>query len=417
MTYVRPTLDKDQLVQPKTATSFGQRLNQATAPAPVPQSASIPKTPTASLPTAGIPTMAPTSTTVTRTSPTTPTTTMAPAPAGSTVTRTAAQQPSAGAPGQPFTDLRSRTVLPTGGTSQGIGGQVSQIAQELAGHQFQPFNPIAAGEYNPAGDTSQVRQRILEQLQGAGRMDRGGLAAQAFDLIRTRSDDAFNRTLRDVGQRNAALGRIGSGMVTNDLMDVTAQRERDLSLAARDLSLDAAGKSLEDRLAQLQASQGVFDQFSGADRADAGFRMDLRNEGRAERQAGLNYGLDTFGQRHGLLNSLAGLEGQRFQQDLTGRNEIRAEREFQQGQSQQAIDNALRERLTEEQIFGNDYDRWLRGAATFGSLGFGDTGSGAAMQGAGQLGQQAQAGRDALADFGQNWSYVDWARRNGAIVN
>jgi hypothetical protein len=368
----------------------------------------------------GTPSMAPSPTTVTRTAtpvqtPQTGSTAVSMRPGGSTIT---SQSPVAGAPGTPFTDIRSRMFMPgqSAGTSQ-VQGYTNQLAGQLAGQQFQPFQGIEGGSYNPSDEAQQLRQRIMEQLENTGRLDRGGLAMQAFDLMRTRSDPAFQQSLRQVGQKNAALGRLGSGMVTSDLMDVTAQRERDLGYAQRDMALEAAGLSLQDRLAQLNASQGVFGQFTGDDRANAGFQMDLRNERRGERQAGLNYGLDTFGARHGLLNSMGGLEQQRFGQDMAGRNEMRDERAWQQGMNQTAMDNALRERLTQEQIFGNDYDRWLRGTATFGGLGYGDTGSNQALAGAGQYQQQAQDGMNNLGQLGQGWSYNEWLRKNGGIVN
>jgi hypothetical protein len=292
---------------------------------------------------------------------------------------------------------------------------VDTLASRLMNLDLPEFRGVRAGTYDPAGDTQDVRSMILERLQQADRPDRYGIAANAFELMRQRSDPAYDQALRKVGQKNAALGRLGSGMVTSELMDVTAQRERDLSFAQRDLALEAAGLSLQDELSRLGAAQDVYGQFSGSDRADAGLKMDLRNEARGERQAKLAYGLDRADLQRGIFGDMAGLESQRFGQDVTGRNEYRAERDYQSQQAQQAIENAARQRMLEEQIFGNDFDRNLRATSIYGGLGYGGDPSGAYFTGAGQLGAQSAQGAADLGQAATNWSYNEWLRKHGMM--
>lgn len=437
-----------------------------------------PKLPTQSAPT---PTMAQQPTTITRTA-SAPSAPVGMKPGGSTVTRTAAQQPAG------FTDLRSQVFRPTMSTAtQQAQGMTSGLAGRLSSYNFPSFQPmgqanygqaqglygdargaipgmgsirgfqgIGAGSYDPSGDTMQTRNMVLEALKGLQGPDRGAIAGSVFDQLVERSRPQYEYDLRAVGRKGAALGRVGSDMLSSELMDVHTSRERDLSLARQGLASEAAAATLADRLGILGGTQGVFGQFGGEDRANAGFQLDLRNEARgergagldydfnranlglarsqalaglgdrsadlasqgwqqrfADRNAGLDYGLNQFNAQHGLLNTLGGLEQQRFGQDVTGRNEMRAERDFQTGLAQQGIQNALQQRLSEEQIYGNDYNRWLNTVQTFGGMGYGGDPSGAMLAGAGQYGQQAQAGMQGLGDMAMNWSYMDWARRNG----
>jgi hypothetical protein len=371
--------------------------------------------------------------------------------------------PRPAAPAAPAGDLRGTVFKPqmSGGTQE-AANLTSGVAQRLGGWRPQPWRgvgtadysgatslydkaqqmiPGAMGEFNPAQDTNRVRSLVLDRFEDSQPVNRMDLAMGLYGNLEEASRPAWEAELRHAGQKNAALGRLGSGMMTTELSDITDSRQKNLGDLRYRLANEAAGATLDDNLKMLGAGQSLLGQFGGEDRANQGMNLDigrfnldrgsftaglgdrradiatqLYGQRADERNSELGYGIDSLNAQRGLMESFGGLERQRFDQDLTGRNEMRAEREFQNNMSQQGIDNALRQRLTEEQIFGNDYDRMLRGAATFGGIGYGNDASGAALAGAGQYGQQAQNGMSALGELGQNWSYIDWARRNGMIV-
>lgn len=197
--------------------------------------------------------------------------------------------------------------------SYGLLGQAEQALPDS-------FQRIAGGSYDPSQDTTQSRAMLMAALQGAQGPDRAKLAQQDYDILEKQSEPQWQQDLRTVGQKNAALGRLGSGMVTNDLMDITAQRQRDLGLQREQLATDAAGQSLADKLAALSATSQVFGQLGGEDRANAGVNLDLRNEARGERQAGLDYGFNRENALAGLSGQYAGLDQARFGEQSQNRD-------------------------------------------------------------------------------------------------
>ena len=390
-----------------------------------------------------------------------------------------------------FTDLRGTTIRPsTGGATsqtqnmtttlasrlmggglpgfQGVApanygaarGYLGQAAGQAGQMQIgQQYGSVAPGSYTPGGDTSQVRDMVLRALGNANGVDRSQLALNTFDLLQRQTEPQYQQELRQVGQRNAALGRLGAGMVTNELMDVTAQRQRDLAQAREQLANDAAGQTLADRLAQLNAASGVFGQFGGEDRANAGMQLDLRNEARGERQfnvdtdalraqlagqrAGLysnlagqegdfatqgysqranerdardQYALAGRGQDLSLLGQLGGLNQQFFGQDMTRDNALRSERDFQSSQAQQAIANALQQRMSEDALQNSAYNRYFQALQGYGGLGYGGLPSGTMMDAANQYGQQGAAGIQGLGDLTSEYGYLDWLKRNGGVL-
>lgn len=130
-----------------------------------------------------------------------------------------------------------------------------------------PAQNIAAPQ-TTAPYAAQAQQRAAA-LQGSaeGSPDRTALAQQAFDQLETNSQPAFEQAQRQVGQSAAKFGRIGAGMTTTALGDVASERERALAAARGQLSTDAAGKTLEDRLALAQNALQQFGTFSGADQS------------------------------------------------------------------------------------------------------------------------------------------------------
>ncbi len=164
----------------------------------------------------------------------------------------------------------------------------------------------------------------VSALQGGP--NRQALAQSLFADYIAQSQPDFDRSLREITQRNAAGGRLGSGMYGSNLVDAATARQQDLGSYATRLAYDTAGGDIQDRLNNV--------------------------------------------------NTLAGLEGQQFGQGAAQRNELRGERTYQQGVAGQAQQDAINQRLLEDQLlnseFGRDYQRY----GMLGQLGYGSNPAG-----------------------------------------
>lgn len=171
-------------------------------------------------------------------------------------------------------------------------------------------------------DTTNVRGQLAGQLGGlSSAPDRASLAQQAFEQLQARNQPNREREYRAAGQRVAALGRVGAGMTTNDLNDLTANFNREDTLAQRDLALEAAQRSLDDRLNVTGALQSGFGALAGQDTTSAGFAADA-----AGRQMDASrYNSDAGFRRADLLRGLAGDEADFAQ---IGRRDSESDRSY-----------------------------------------------------------------------------------------
>lgn len=199
--------------------------------------------------------------------------------------------------------------------------------EQLYGAANQQVQGLQATPYEAVGPTDQTRTRALlgsalGSVGGLSSMNPGGsvvpssfalnlpdrakLAADAYSLIQERAQPQFAQDLRAVGQKAAALGRVGSGLTTNELGDVATLHDRTLDQARRDLATQAAGQTVADKIAEGQLNL----QYGTA--ADAGRNAAFRNA------------LDLNNTRFGQLTNLAGMEnqlaGQRRSDELTERD-------------------------------------------------------------------------------------------------
>jgi hypothetical protein len=160
-----------------------------------------------------------------------------------------------------------KMTIPTG--SPPIGGatttQPSPPAQQITpGRQQTPY-------------VAQAQQRAATAQDAlSSAPDRADLARQSFQQMVTDSEPAFDQSIRKVGQAAAKFGRIGAGMTTNELTDVALARQRTLDSEANRLGLEAAGRTMDDRLATARSALEQFGAFNEADQA--GQRIDLEGE-------------------------------------------------------------------------------------------------------------------------------------------
>jgi hypothetical protein len=203
------------------------------------------------------------------------------------------------------------------GAMRGATGFTNQAAAALDGVGGIGFNgaPTSATAQQAIGtvptgnifgdDTGQVRQLMLDRVSNLTAPDRQRLAEESLRLLEERSQGGFTQAQRQLGQQAAALGRIGSGMTTTGLSDLGLARERELSLARRELANETAAFQLSDQLDQLGATDSVFGSFAGADQNAEALR-----QGRADaliRAGGLQLGVAEGETRAQTANADVGL--------------------------------------------------------------------------------------------------------------
>lgn len=263
-----------------------------------------------------------------------------------------------------------------------LNSRVTEIANRVGTMSL--GSPEAAGARSQASAT-------LQGLQGP---DRAQIAEDIFTRLVDASRPAYEQELQGVGQKAAAMGRLGAGMTTSDLGDVQQRREAGLNRVRGQLASEAAGLSLQDRVQQLASELSAGAQFQNADLAAANFGLD-----QAGTQANL-YGTGFDASRAG-LSDLAGLEGMQYGQGVTSRNEIRGERDFQNLLARLSVDDRVRQAITEDQLLNSAVDREnsrlnLMGSSAFGGLPTG-TLQNAALNQSAQAGASGQSAADIIA--------------------
>lgn len=128
--------------------------------------------------------------------------------------------------------------------------------------------------FDYGSDVGRARGLALQQLERAmNAPDRKQIGAETLALLEERSQPGYEQTLRQVNARNAAMGRRGSGITTNELGDVTLARERELGLARRDLANEAAARTLQDNIDRTNLAMGVTTGLGAEDRGKFGVRQ------------------------------------------------------------------------------------------------------------------------------------------------
>lgn len=300
------------------------------------------------------------------------------------------------------------------------------------------------GGFAYSGDTGDVRRMTLDQLKTVMNTtpDRATLASNTFKRLLDDTNPQFEAELRSTNQKNAAMGRRGSGMATTDLGDVTQRRNEQLIRRQAELADNAAALALSDQMDKLGASRGVGESFAGQDTAAGalnlsaansafgnnlaaweanqrarqnsfdnyrtlgqdmyGMESDLYGDRVSERDKGYNAGWDrtNFGRQQ--MNDLYGIEDQITGAERADRNELRGERGYQYGLSRDAQQDRINQFGMQEDVFGNDWNRALEQA----SMGYGMSPYYAYGTQAGNYGKQAENALGAGADL-----FSQWARR------
>lgn len=292
-----------------------------------------------------------------------------------------------GAAGYTQQAARAGNTGPIAGTNLGAArGYLSSAASAAGGGGVSGGAPIQAGQLGAGqtisyggpssiaygGDTTALRSGLTSQLQGLGTApDRSALAAQAFQLQQDQQAPAREQAFRQVGQKAAALGRVGAGMTTNDLTGLEQDYTKQDNLTKRDLALNAAQQTLNDRLNVVGATQSGFGALSGADTTQAGFGADAASRRMAADQANND---ETY--RRGALNIGNNLDAARFNSDNQFRtSSANSDAAFQRANLMRGIagDEAgfagtTRRDAESDRAYGLDRGRFLSGLSdqTFG---------------------------------------------------
>ncbi len=260
----------------------------------------------------------------------------------------------------PDNTLRDQQINPTDSPfQQGVDRLTGDLAGQVANQRLAPFHrigtggggrqaqgltnealgnirgatgilnrgSIGAGTFDGSAAGDQARSVALRALGGLEGPDRGQLAQNLLNRRQEERAPILEQQLRGVGQRAAALGRVGAGLTTNELTDVFT-REQDAERRFSEGVLDnAAGQTLQDRLGVLSGALSAGGQFRGEDLSQAGFQQGLRNEARGER--GQQAGFDSFNSELGLrrAGALGGLASDVFGRGSSLRGEQRGERD------------------------------------------------------------------------------------------
>lgn len=271
----------------------------------------------------------------------------------------------------PGSDLRGTQINPSQSAQLSkTSGYLDSALQKLMSYNPGTFTGVNAGSYSPNADTERARALTMQGLEGAmGGPDRKALALDTMKLFDEQDAPRLEQDYRQVGQKAAALGRVGAGMTTNDLTDVFHQHDTARNQMQRSLAIDTAQQELSDRLNRLGAAQSVNGQFAGQDLSNAGFQQGLRNESRNERDSLNQFNMNNLSANQGILNSIFGVQQGLHGQGLSDRNELRGERDFQNNMSQQGINNAVQKELVQDQLQNSQHGRdqdWMNNVMNVG---------------------------------------------------
>ena len=165
------------------------------------------------------------------------------------------QQMAGGMPGQALPATGVQAPAPAGapaGTQGAAGGARPSVPPGFGGINFTPYGPgntLRSQQITPNGlggvggqmsqEATRARQLASMDLEGLGGPDRGQIASDTLQRLIRDTEPQFQQELRGVGQKAAALGRLGSGMTTSDLGDVSQRRNQAITSEASRLASES----------------------------------------------------------------------------------------------------------------------------------------------------------------------------------
>ena len=248
-------------------------------------------------------------------------------------------------PGGPGVGLQDPLVAARQGTpppGSGTGGQVGPRAAVMppsatgpgAGTQPrapEPSAPPAAQGALPGMTAFDPQNNLIGQQINPQGTNREQLAQDYFKNLIAQGQPGFEQNLREITQRNAAGGRLGSGMYGTNLVDAATQYQNNLANQAAGLAYNAGSAQIGDQ----QAAEAA----------------------------------------------------------------LRGERGYQYGLSQDATQQAIQQKLIEDQLLNSDFGRQQQVLGNLINTGFNGNPSGVVLGGAAQTQAAANQGGQNLYDM------------------
>lgn len=230
------------------------------------------------------------------------------------------------------------------------------------------INPNIQSQGDPSSDsnfqnyTSGYNNALNNISNGPNRTQMALTALQDFD---TAGQPQLEAGYRRVGQKAAALGRLGAGMTTNDLTGLSATYQRDRSLAARGLARDVAEGDINDRFRTADLYGNARGQQYGFGQDQRNYLTDLAsgNYGRANNERNYTTGVDQYNQGAAFDRQRASNDyqsqyaDQLFGQNRANANDLRGERDFQTGRSDKAQQDAINQKMMEDALLNSSFGR------------------------------------------------------------
>lgn len=363
---------------------------------------------------------------------------MKPAAPGMTLTNTApAQPPAPPAPAQipsvgisgygPGNDLRASQINPVASDRL----TAAQGATGAAASRVQGFDPTGSTLQGAQQIGGLLKPRTVgvdgvdptqsgRALAAAGRtdaaaanlagVDRFGIAKQRLDQFNAEQAPVAEAERRNLLKNNAAMGRLGSGMLRTDFGSLSDKLDLNRRSMETQVLTDALEGTIGDQFDKTNALAGLEGQVYGQ---DAGLRGERRQErdtrlGVDERNVGREFdaartAIDAgmgLSDRQGSAarsaydvagNYESGIAGQ----EASARGELRGERGFQNDMQKRAQDAAIEQWLMQQQAKNTEFGQ----GAHLAGLGFGGNPSGALADAASGKREQTQGAYDPIMQW------------------
>jgi len=179
---------------------------------------------------------------------------------------------------------------PSAATNLGGSGSANEDRRTFGPGDDLRFSVIDPGTFSPSSESQRARGLTMGALENAMTgPDRGQIAQDRYGLLLGDLKREEARSTRELGQKGAAWGIMGSGMMTTDLADMGTEFQRLRVRGAQELGLDTADREVADRIARANLGANVGSMWGNEDLDQAGFLQSQRNELRGER--GYQYGV------------------------------------------------------------------------------------------------------------------------------
>lgn len=168
-----------------------------------------------------------------------------------------------------------------------------------------------------------------------------------FDKSQSMADD---NAYTQVGRRSAALGRIGSGMTSQDIDQIARTSAGDRARYRNQLASDTIDKEIGDRFAKTGLLGNLSDSLYGRASSDRGFNYGVNRDNQQARTQAQQLAYQ-FGNDRALTD---------YNQGRDARDELRGERTYQDSRDSYTTDRAIQQAELQDQMNGNVFNRGLQ---------------------------------------------------------